>query len=37
MGQDAPRAHLFIALSCATPLAGSSRHLLEGVEEVHLG
>jgi transcriptional regulator of acetoin/glycerol metabolism len=36
-GQDVPRAHLFVVLGCATPLAGSSRHLLDGVEEVLLG
>jgi DNA-binding NtrC family response regulator len=36
-GQDVPRAHLFVVLACATPLAGSSRHLLDGVEEVYLG
>ncbi len=35
--EDRHRAHLFVALSCSSPSQGSSRHLLDGVDEVHLG
>jgi transcriptional regulator of acetoin/glycerol metabolism len=32
-----PRAHLFVALECSRPLAGSSRHALDGLHEVAIG
>jgi DNA-binding NtrC family response regulator len=35
--QDVARAHLFVVLMCSTPTAGSSRHSIDGVDEVYLG
>ncbi len=32
-----PRAHLFVAMSCASPLEAPSRHSLEGIDEVCIG
>ena len=32
-----PRAHLFVAMSCATPLDAPSRHGIDGLDEVRIG
>lgn len=32
-----PRAHLFVVISCATPMDSPSRHSIEGLSEVRIG
>src|ERR1700682_5675079 len=31
------RAHIFVTMSCASPLDAPSRHAIEGLDEVHIG
>src|SRR5262245_36768640 len=33
---EQPVAQLFVALQCERPLAGTSRHVLDGIQTVHL-